>query len=108
MFSYKNYGSLVATPSANFNRFELPVINVKEVSPRLLNRYRDKRGYRNHMSVSVDLTRGGMITPMRADGECTNSLLVRAAARYEAEQSGDYSGHKQNMISIQDMVRGQD
>lgn len=102
---YKNYGSMINTPHAFSNRFELPTLNVKEVSPRLLNRYRDRRMLRNYVSASVDLSRQSL-TPMRmrADGEgpqtSSNLKQVREAARYEAEQSGDYLGQKHTMISI--------
>jgi hypothetical protein len=37
LMHHKNYGSLVNSPHSLSNRFELPTLNVKEVSSRLLN-----------------------------------------------------------------------
>jgi hypothetical protein len=110
-------------------KFELPTINVKEVSPRLLNRYRDKRN--NILNISTDSY--GMLSPdmtplkyrtgTNADREnrltqsCTNPQMVREAARNEAAEAGEESvpsmpisrTFKQtDMLSVADVVRALD
>lgn len=67
-----NY-SLLNSPSNNRSRFELPTINVKEESPRLMNRYRDKRNMVTNLSVDYrNFTTSN--SPVRLREEINNDI----------------------------------